>query len=333
MDEWFEWLASPAGISPRTHRRFSPQTVRRYRSNWEAFFEMLPNGRASGLADLTSGFVADYRKHRVKAEGGNARNRRKDGARPSPATVNRDLTALGSFLTWCEDTKGVAVSRPKSMHERESPGRIRWLSGEEIGAVESNSSSEWWTLFATLIYTGMRIGEAQGLRIGDVNLAAGRITIHEGYRRTKTPTSNRDVPVPDPLARVLAEHVKLIPHGPADLLFPPPLNDYGTARRKWRQIALHVGLHDHGKKPKPDATIHDLRHTFGVHAAQSGVPIVRLQKLMGHATPHMTLRYMKHAPEAYFAEDAARIAGSIGGNREAVAHADKKPSNGLLRSV
>ncbi len=32
-------------------------------------------------------------------------------------------------------------------------------------------------------------------------------------------------------------------------------------------------------------------------AAQAGVPIVRLQKLLGHATPHMTLRYVKHAPD------------------------------------
>ncbi len=333
VEEWFEWLASPAGISPRTHRRFSPRTVRRYRSNWEAFFEMLPNSRASGLSELTSGFVTDYRKHRVKAEGGNARNRRKDGARPSPATVNRDLTALGSFLTWCEDSKGMAVSRPKSMHEREPSGRERWLDHQEVHAVEAACSLEWWSLFATLIYTGMRIGEAHELRVGDVQLSARRITIHESYGRTKTSKSNRDVPIPDPLAEVLAEYLGLIPHGPADLLFPPPLNDYGKAYRKWRQVALQAGLHDHGKKPKPNAQIHDLRHTYGVHAAHSGVPIVRLQKLMGHATPHMTLRYMKHAPEAYFAEDAARIASSIGGNPETVADADEKPPKRLLKSV
>jgi len=50
---------------------------------------------------------------------------------------------------------------------------------------------------------------------------------------------------------------------------------------------------------------------------------VRLQKLLGHASPHMTLRYMKHAPESYFAEDAAKVAASISGerNREAEAQA------------
>ncbi len=32
-----------------------------------------------------------------------------------------------------------------------------------------------------------------------------------------------------------------------------------------------------------------------------------------HATPAMALRYMKHAPEAYFAEDTARVAASLSG--------------------
>jgi hypothetical protein len=52
-------------------------------------------------------------------------------------------------------------------------------------------------------------------------------------------------------------------------------------------------------------------------------PIVRLQKLLGHASPHMTLRYMKHAPESDFQEDVAKVAASLSGerNREADAQA------------
>ena len=33
-------------------------------------------------------------------------------------------------------------------------------------------------------------------------------------------------------------------------------------------------------------------------------------QLLRHSTPAMALRYMKHAPEAYFAEDAAKVAAS-----------------------
>ena len=137
--------------------------------------------------------------------------------------------------------------------------------------------------------------------------------IHEGFRRVKSASSTRHVPIPEPLGSTLAVHFARLPCGPSKLVFPAPLNDYGKTRRMWRKVCLQAGLHDGEEKPKPNATLHDLRHTFGVHAAQSGVPIVRLQKLMGHATPHMTLRYMKHAPEAYFDEDAALIAASLSG--------------------
>ena len=104
---------------------------------------------------------------------------------------------------------------------------------------------------------------------------------------------------------------------------PCPFDDYRHARRLFQAAALAAQLHDGGRNasgiPRPNVTIHDLLHTFGVHCAQAGVPIVRLQKLLGHASPHMTLRYMKDAPESYFQEVAASISGER--NREAEAQA------------
>ncbi len=65
-------------------------------------------------------------------------------------------------------------------------------------------------------------------------------------------------------------------------------------------------------------------HTCAGYAAQAGVPIVRLQKLLGHATAAMTMRYMKHAPEAYIAEDGEAIARHMSGegDREAAARVE-----------
>ena len=54
---------------------------------------------------------------------------------------------------------------------------------------------------------------------------------------------------------------------------------------------------------------------------QAGVPIVRLQKLLGHATPLMTLRYAQHAPQAYLDADAAAIAGHMAGVEDQEAEA------------
>ena len=145
------------------------------------------------------------------------------------------------------------------------------------------------------------------MRGGDVRLAERRIRVHDGGRQLKTASSVRDVPIPEPLARLLAEHFTRYPVGPHDLLFGAPFSDYRAARRMFSRACHAAGLHS--------VTLHDMRHTFAVHAAQAGVPIPRIQKLLGHATVAMAMRYMKHAPEAYFAEDAARVAGSLTGAR------------------
>ncbi|MDQ3137912.1 MAG: tyrosine-type recombinase/integrase [Gemmatimonadota bacterium] len=141
-----------------------------------------------------------------------------------------------------------------------------------------------------------RGAHAPGLRraLGNATGAEGSVAEHQetGLRRLKTRGSARDVPIPDPLAELLAAHRVRLPGGPPDPVFPGPLSDYRAARRLFRRACLAAQLHDGGRNPtgvpKPNATIHDLRHTYGVHCAEAGVPIVRLQKLFGQASPHMT---------------------------------------------
>lgn len=312
VDTWLKWLESPAALSSRTRRPFSPRTAYRYRESWQRLFRVLPRGRDATLADITKGFLAEFRDAR-----------RREGTAGS--TINRDLCALSAFRRWCAEERDLAVPALKLPRERESVGRERWLSAEELRDLEGATPREWWPLFATLAFTGLRIGEAQGLRGEDVRLAERRITVHDETRRLKTGGSVRDVPIPEPLARLLAEHLTRHPIGPTDLLFGAPFSDYRAARRVFSRACRTADLHK--------VTLHDLRHTFAVHAAQSGVPIPRIQKLLGHATVAMAMRYMKHAPEAYFAEDAAKVAASLTGQRDQEGEARAALARGSLRQV
>ncbi len=270
-------------------------------------------------ADLTSGFVLDYRRARKRATGG--KERKEVTKRPlMGATLNRDLAALGSFLTWLRDIEGVAVARPRIHRERESAGRERWLSADELRGFQRACPSEWWPFFAVLFYTGARLGEVQGLRGADILLHAGRIVIHEAYRRVKSREAIRDVPIPQSLKRPLAAYLARVGAGPADLIFPGDYQDHGKVHRAWCAVCKAAGI--------AGATPCDARHTFAVHAAQAGVPVPRLQKLLGHATPSMTMRYMKHSPQAYLLEDGAAIADHMDGvtdqEREARAQAARE---------
>jgi integrase len=166
------------------------------------------------------------------------------------------------------------------------------------------------------------VGEAQTLPWSAIRLAERRIAVGRG-QCVKTEASVRDVPIPEPLAELLAAHRLLVPAGPADLVFPPPLSSYQRAQRAFQRACRRARLHG--------VRLHDLRHTFGVHCARAGVPLARIQKLMGHATLAMTLRYLQHAPESHFAEDAARVAESLSGAQDREVQAAAELLRGGLR--
>ena len=170
----------------------------------------------------------------------------------SGATLNRDLAALGAFLTWVRDVEGLAVDRPVLPRERESRGRERWLSDDELGRFMTFCPGEWWPFFGVLFLTGARLGEVQGLRGGDVLLHSKRLLIHEGERRVKTKEAIRDLPIPPALEGPLAGHLARKGPGPGDLVFPAAYQDYGAVRCAWDGACKAAAI--------AGATPHDARH-------------------------------------------------------------------------
>ncbi len=105
VDEWLAWCKSPAGLSPRTKRPYTPKTVRRYAVSWEGFYAAMVAGRETGLNEVTRGFLRDYRRLRVRATGG-LKRKEVAGRSVSAATFNRDMAALSALFTWLHEVKG-----------------------------------------------------------------------------------------------------------------------------------------------------------------------------------------------------------------------------------
>jgi integrase len=233
------------------------------------------------------------------------------------------MVALQSFRRWAQVVKELTVPVVDVPRQRESLGRERWLDAAELSQFQAAVPSEWWPLFGLLVFTGLRIGEAQGLTWSDVRLAERVIHVRGpsrgnavSKRRLKNESSDRDVPVSETIACEIARLGATIPAGSSDPVFPGDLGDYHCAYRVFKRVGRAAKLND--------LRIHDLRHTFAMHWLLAGLPLVRLQKILGHATPAMTLRYMRHIPDQFFAQDAAKVAASLTGveSREATARAE-----------
>jgi integrase len=138
-------------------------------------------------------------------------------------------------------------------------------------------------LFALLAYTGLRRGEALGLRWSDVDLDRRMITVRRSYTGQTKSNRHRTVPLPATLATILAAHRLADPwHG--ELCFPNSRGEMFSRNAKLEKV-LQTALKN---AQLPRIRVHDLRHVYASHFIMSGGDIFTLQRILGHSTPQLT---------------------------------------------
>ena len=123
--------------------------------------------------------------------------------------------------------------------------------------------------------TGARWSEAEGLTLD--RLKPYRVT----YDQTKS-GKKRSVPISKDLYKTLKAHLE--EHG-----------SLGTSTIS----AFRRAVDRSGVKLPQGQCAHILRHTFASHFMMNGGNILTLQKILGHSTVNMTMRYAHLAPEHF----------------------------------
>ncbi|MCQ8130155.1 phage integrase [Methylomonas rivi] len=208
-------------------------------------------------------FFIEYRGQRIS-----------DGVKP--ATINRELQtfkAVFNELIRSSQFEGknpfvsirlIRISQPKTV----------FLSVDEIAKLFSylaKSDSDAYLIAWVCLATGARWGEAQSLVLSD--LSNGMVHYHE----TKSKKS-RSVPVTDDLYKRL--HDRLSNGAFSDA--------YSTFTRRLYESGINL--------PEGQRT-HVLRHTFASHYMMNGGNILALQKILGHSSLNMTMKYSHLAPD------------------------------------
>lgn len=174
-----------------------------------------------------------------------------------------------------------------------------------------------------LAYCGLRWSELAALRVGAVDLRRGRLLVRsavvevEGRLAWGTPKSHesRSVPIEPGLVEELREF--LAGRDPGDLLFTAP--DGGVlrnrnARRAWfDRAAAAAGV--------AGLTPHELRHTTASLAVSAGANVLAVQRMLGHASPAITLNVYADL----FDEDLDAVAVRLGELRAKAAVAPALP--------
>ncbi len=199
-----------------------------------------------------------------------------------------------------------------------------WTKEQLKAFLETVKDERLYALWHTIAMTGMRRGEALGLRWSDVDLENARLSV----RRALIPT-NREVVVSEPktakgrrvvaldpvtvevlkaqAARQLDEqserHEGWVETGLVFTTENGAALDPESVSRYWRQAMKRAML--------PPIRLHDLRHTHATLALQAGVHPKVVSERLGHATVSITLDTYSHAIPALQEEAAVLIAGLV----------------------
>jgi integrase len=246
--------------------------------------------------------------------------------RRGPGLSARTVAYTGMILTRVFGDavkRGLIVRNPAEHVERPKVRDVEmsWWSVTEARAflahVEGDRFEGLWKLLLT---TGMRRGEALGLRWDDVDLDAGRLAVRRalvtvGYRvewsEPKTDASRRVVAL-DPATvdalrghrrRQLEERLALgAGYRDENLVFPQVTGerlhpDYVS--KTFDRLVKAAGV--------PRIRLHDLRHTAATTMLEQGVPLKVVTERLGHSSTRITADLYQHASETMQDDAAAKL--------------------------
>ncbi|HEY1294700.1 MAG TPA: site-specific integrase [Chloroflexota bacterium] len=249
----------------------------------------------------------------------------------SVATINGMRTTLGAALSQAEKWNLVVRNVVRLVDApRQVAHEPRVLTAEEAAAfLAAARGDDMELLFQTMLATGLRPGEARGLRWIDVQLDVEPPALHvrqqvlelkddtPGGKQRRRPRKRvfdapksihgrRSVPL-IPLAitalRAQRERARELPlRGVQDLVFPSesgqPLVGR-TVRDHFARIARQARI--------AGATPHTLRHSTGTYLLAAGVPDRVVQAILGHGSAAVT-RHYQHVLPSMLAEAGAQLA-------------------------
>jgi integrase len=240
-----------------------------------------------------------------------------DVGKPFSAWTIRGTVAVLGRVLGSAARRGLIPANPVSRLERgERPRIVRRelpsLDREAIGRLIASTPERYRTLVAVSVLTGVRQSEALGLRWQDVDVKIGVIRVRWQLDRQgnlvepKTNAARREIPIPQSLARMLAEH-RLVADpehsSERDFVFASetggPLHHRNIVRRGLEKAVAGAGL--------PHLRWHDLRHlAASALIAESDGDVDSVSRVLGHSSASITQTVYAHEFEKVRRADRMR---------------------------
>lgn len=212
------------------------------------------------------------------------RHRQTEGA--AQATINRELSTLSHFLNRGVEW-GWIKERPKIAKGEETRKKIVVLTDANkkalMAAAIADQDAYTWLFAAVAMGTGMRHSEILRIRWEEIDFEQRRIFIG------KAKAGQREQPMPPSLCKRLKKEWEQL-GSPDGWMFSASRSEAKKPHRQTMAQQFRRAV----KRAKLDpskVTPHVLRHTAITELVMAGVDLPTIQKISGHKTLEMVLRY------------------------------------------
>ena len=214
------------------------------------------------------------------------------------ATVNRELATLSHIFSQAVEWRWIDRAPARLKKLKESGGRITVLADEEcdalMAAAVAGANPDLWLFVAVALNTGMRHSEIMAARWNHLDLVNRRLYIPDAK------AGEREQPITAELAQILVNEREMRDDRDG-WIFPSLHSDSAAGHRHrmdrpFRDAVIRAGL------DPALVTPHVMRHTAITKLVQAGVDLPTVQRISGHKTLAMVLRYAhvhgRHVDEA-----------------------------------
>ncbi len=228
------------------------------------------------------------------------------------STVRTRLACIIAFLHFLMEQdivrgfllkRGIKLKLPDALPRAMNPADVRKL----LCVIEDIRDR---ALFLLLLRTGIRIGEALGLRLNDLDIKGRKVHLYEGEKNSM----GRVVYLSDDALFAIKLWLRRR-NKSKEFIFYGQSNGYlcySTGRGLFMKYLKKAGLEQKGY------TVHCLRHTFASELLNAGMRLECLQQLLGHQDIEVTRRYARLTDttreEEYFRAMAIIEKGGINGD-------------------
>jgi integrase len=207
---------------------------------------------------------------------------------------NNILCACRTFVTWATRRQllhGEFLKIPKFPHRTR---KTKPLNADQASQVMNYSAHPYRDFFTFSILSGLRTGEALGLRFEDFDQVGRLIKIRRSLTcgkvsTTKTLSSDREVPLSRPLWDIYERRRQGNGHGSPWFFYSPHrgLMSLGAIRKAWKDC---LSVFEIESRP-----LYATRHTFASLSIAAGEDPLYIAKVMGHGRPdQLFLKYASY---------------------------------------